>query len=81
MTNDLSLRVSEELEDMGASGNIATRELLKDLISEIKKLEVERDHWKDLCDRVMSYGPGSDWQDIRLLYHYALEDYNAQRSS
>ena len=77
MPNDLTLRVLEELSDMGKSGSASTRELLNDLLTEIERLKIERDRWKDICDRVMAYSLGSDWQDIQLLYRYAVEDYNA----
>lgn len=51
-------------------------------MDEVERLYAEVDRWKSLCERVMDYKLGSsDWQDIRIAYEMALEDYNAQRSS
>jgi uncharacterized protein (DUF885 family) len=65
-----------------SSSHAGDYELLLSGADEIKRLRVEVDRWKSLCERAMAYQLGlSDWQDIRISYDTALGDYNAQRSS
>ena len=45
---------------------------------EIERLRSDVDRWKSLCERILDYKLGSsDWQEIRVSYEMALEDYNA----
>ena len=48
---------------------------------EIEWLRAQAERWIVLCERAMAYQSGSDWQDIRIAYEIALNDYKTGRIS